>query len=89
MPGISVEKLTLSIEISRFMQRLRTMKLSRVPGVAETLDWAQALAVLHASHLDESLVRETLGCFLKDESDLRLFGAALDAGSLEGMVGAA
>jgi len=53
-----------------------------VPGVAESLDWAQALVTLHASQLDEELVRETLGCFLKDEEDLRTVTARLDAGEL-------
>jgi hypothetical protein len=38
--------------------------------------------VLHATHLDEELVRETLGCFLKDEEDLRTVSARLDAGEL-------
>src|SRR5437870_1577317 len=37
----------LAHEIARFMERLRGVRLSKVPGVAETLDWAQALAVLH------------------------------------------
>jgi hypothetical protein len=53
-----------------------------VPGVAESLDWARALVALHATHLDEELVRETLGCFLKDEEDLRTVSARLDAGEL-------
>ena len=41
------------------------------PGVAETLDWAQALSSLHADHLDEELVLETLGCVLKDPDDIK------------------
>ena len=61
----------LAGQITRFIQELRRMKLTKVPGVAETLDWAAALVALHASHLDEELVRETLGCFLKEEADLR------------------
>ncbi len=51
------------------------MRLAKVPGVAETLDWAQALASLHADHLDEVVVAETLGCFLKDADDIRRFKA--------------
>jgi len=43
--------------------------------VAETLDWAQALAALHADHLDEALVAETLGCVLKDAEDIKRFRA--------------
>ena len=65
----------LSQEITRFMERLRGMRLSKVPGVAETLDWAQALAVLHADHLDAELVQETLGCVLKDADDIKRFQA--------------
>ena len=41
------------------------------PGVAETLDWAHALVALHADALDDTTVTETLGCFLKDEADVR------------------
>lgn len=76
----------LAAEVATFMQSLRQAKLSKTPGVAEALDWAAALVALHASQLDESLVRETLGCFLKDESDLRTIGAALDTGHLPDML---
>jgi MoxR-like ATPase len=65
----------LAHEIARFMERLRGVRLSKVPGVAETLDWAQALAVLHADHLDADLVKETLGCVLKDADDIKRFNA--------------
>jgi len=61
----------LAREISRFMESLRTVRLSKLPGVAETLDWAQALSSLHADHLDEELVLETLGCVLKDPDDIK------------------
>jgi MoxR-like ATPase len=65
----------LAREIASFMERLRKMRLSKIPGVAETLDWAQALAVLHADHLDAELVKETLGCVLKDADDIKRFNA--------------
>jgi MoxR-like ATPase len=65
----------LAREVARFMERLRGIRLSKVPGVAETLDWAQALAVLHADHLDAALVQETLGCVLKDADDIKRFQA--------------
>ncbi len=83
VPGINER---LAGEIARFMQTVRQMKLAKVPGVAETLDWAMALVALHASHLDSEVVRETLGCFLKDEGDLKKFQAELDAGHLARMV---
>jgi MoxR-like ATPase len=72
VPEISAR---LAGQIARFMERLRGMRLSKVPGVAETLDWAQALAVLHADHLDPELVKETLGCVLKDADDIKRFHA--------------
>src|SRR5213593_2441761 len=63
VPGINGR---LTREIAKFMETLRQVRLAKVPGVAETLDWAQALASLHADHIDEALVAETLGCVLKD-----------------------
>jgi MoxR-like ATPase len=68
VPGINER---LAKEVTRFMETLRTVRLAKVPGVAETLDWAQALVSLHADHLDEALVAETLGCVLKDPDDIR------------------
>jgi hypothetical protein len=44
--------------------------------VAETLDWANALVALQAQELNDEIVNETLGCFLKDESDISAFKAA-------------
>jgi MoxR-like ATPase len=70
VPGISTR---LASEVARFMETLRRMRLAKVPGVAETLDWAQALAALHADHLDEAVVGETLGCVLKDADDMKRF----------------
>jgi hypothetical protein len=59
------------------------MRLNKVPGVAETLDWALALASLHADHLDEAVVRETIGCVLKDADDIRRFRAEVQKAGLE------
>src|SRR5499426_3983560 len=79
IPGIDER---LAREVTAFIHSLRRMKLAKVPGVAESIDWARALVALHATQLDEELVRETLGCFLKDEQDLRTVSARLDAGEL-------
>ncbi len=76
----------LAGEVTRFLQSLRRMELAKVPGVAETLDWARALVALDATALDAELVRETLGCVLKDEADLRRTVVALDDGGLDGML---
>jgi MoxR-like ATPase len=70
VPGLNGR---LGQEIARFMASLRQLRLAKVPGVAETLDWANALASLHADHLDTELVAETLGCVLKDADDIKRF----------------
>src|SRR3989441_2986868 len=72
VPGINGR---LAREIAKFMETLRQVRLAKVPGVAETLHWAQALASLHADHIDEALVNETLGCGLKDVDDMIRFRA--------------
>jgi hypothetical protein len=64
------------------MESLRGMRLAKIPGVAETLDWAQALAGLHADHLDEVVVSETLGCVLKDADDIRRFKSEVSKNGL-------
>lgn len=84
VPGASDR---LARQIASFMQAARAMKLAKTPGVAETLDWCRALVALHADALDAELVRETLGCFLKDEGDLRAFATQLEATGLTGMIG--
>lgn len=69
----------LAAEVGRFVQALRGRRLHKTPGVAESLDWAQALVRLGNDHLDREAVEETLGCLLKDKNDLtELSGAALD-----------
>lgn len=61
----------LSEQITRFMQELRKMKLEKTPGLAETLDWAMALAALHIDHLDKTIIEQTLGVVLKEWQDTR------------------
>jgi MoxR-like ATPase len=70
IPDISRQ---LSDEIGHFMQRIRTRRLYKSPGIAETLDWARALIQLHIDHLDPEGVEETLGCVLKDYHDMKAF----------------
>ncbi len=79
VPGINAR---LAGEIARFMESLRRVRLAKVPGVAETLDWAQALAGLHAEYLDEEIVAETLGCILKDVDDIKRFRAEVGKSGL-------
>jgi len=61
----------LGQQICQFMNGVRQMKLDKVPGVAETIDWAQALAALHIDHLEKEVVEQTLGIVLKDWKDIR------------------
>jgi MoxR-like ATPase len=63
-------------EIGRFVQGLRKRRFSKTPGVAETIDWAQALVRLHRDHLEAEVVSETLGCLLKDHHDIEALGTA-------------
>ena len=48
------------------METIRQMPLQKVPGVAESLDWAQALISMHRSELNKDTVQETLGCFTQE-----------------------
>lgn len=68
LPGIDER---LGVQICRFMQELRQMRLEKIPGIAETLDWATVLANLHFDHLDSRVVEATLGVILKDWQDIR------------------
>jgi MoxR-like ATPase len=86
VPGIDAR---LAREVARFMESLRRVRLAKVPGVAETLDWAQALAALHADHLDETVVTETLGCVLKDADDIKKFRAEIGKAGLAPFIAAA
>lgn len=66
LPGISD---TLAGQMTRMMAELRAMPLRKLPGVAETLDWALALTSLGRDSLDEDTVRRTRGCILKARED--------------------
>jgi MoxR-like ATPase len=66
LPGIGEE---LSRQVVVFVQALRGLNLSRSPGIAETLDWAQALTALNKKSLDPAAVEETLGCVSKSVED--------------------
>jgi MoxR-like ATPase len=61
---------TLSREVVAFTQRLRAMDLFKAPGIAETLDWAEALVALDRIALDPETVASTLGALLKYQDDI-------------------
>ena len=60
----------LSHEVVAFTQRLRAMDLFKSPGIAETLDWAEALVALDKIALDPDTVANTLGALLKYQDDI-------------------
>jgi MoxR-like ATPase len=60
----------LSREVVAFVQKLRSMDLFKLPGVAETIDWCQALTALDAVALDPATVDDTLGVLLKYQDDI-------------------
>jgi MoxR-like ATPase len=68
----------LARQVARAVARLRSMDVAKRPGVAETIDWSQALAFLGAERLEPDVVSATLGALLKDHEDLELVRAKLD-----------
>lgn len=60
----------LSREIVAFVQKLRGLDLYKNPGIAETIDWAEALTALDAISLDRQSVNDTLGALLKYQDDI-------------------
>ena len=80
VPGISRR---LATEVARVMAYLRTRTLSKVPGVAESLDWSAALVALGRAELNSDTITATAGCVLKDADDLKRLdedeGAAITA----------
>jgi MoxR-like ATPase len=70
----------LARQVAAAVEELRRRDLVKPPGVAETIDWAEALSALGAQELDRELAATTLGAVLKYREDLeRVRGAALDA----------
>jgi MoxR-like ATPase len=66
-PGVAA---SLAREVVSFVQRLRGADLTKVPGIAETLDWAAALTALGAQRLEPTQVEQTLGVILKYQEDV-------------------
>ena len=63
----------LAEQIAEVMVRLRDYHFNKVPGVAESLDWARSLVALHKGQLDMDIIEQTLGVILKDQEDWELF----------------
>ncbi len=77
----------LARQVAAATERLRSMDLYKPPGIAETLDWTQALVALGAKELDERLVRATLGSVLKYREDQQRVSSAGLAALLGGVGG--
>lgn len=75
VPGLDE---ALAKSVVRVVGALRAMDLRKVPSVAETIDWARTLLALGADHLDETVVRDSLGVLLKHQDDILKAGAKLD-----------
>lgn len=67
VPGAGQE---LARQIVAFVQRLRQIDLYKLPGIAETLEWARALMQLDALVLDPEVIQHTLGVLLKYQDDI-------------------
>jgi MoxR-like ATPase len=75
-PDVQAE---LARQAVAFVQQLRTADLYKAPGVAETLDWLNALAALDLATLEEAAVADTLGVLLKYREDVQQVQAGLPA----------
>mgnify|MGYP001035928575 CR=1 FL=1 len=82
VPGINER---LAQQITTFIHELRREDLYKLPGVAETLDWAAALLALNQRELSTEIASATLGAILKHQEDLQ----AIRKGKLENLVAAA
>lgn len=68
LPDIEQE---LVMRMVRLVQHLRTQKLDKTPGIAETLDWARGLLALGYADMDAEGIEKSLGCLLKSADDIR------------------
>lgn len=70
---------TLSKSLVNFVQSLRKIDLKKAPSISETIDWANALLLLHADQLDRAMVESTLNVLLKFQDDIALVSSDLPA----------
>jgi MoxR-like ATPase len=69
VPGVPER---LAAATAAFVAGLRDLDLAKAPGVAETIDWTQALVALGCEELDATVVEQTLGAVLKHHEDLEM-----------------
>ncbi|CAN5497696.1 MoxR family ATPase [soil metagenome] len=82
VPGVNDR---LAMQIATFVAELRQIDLYKVPGVAETLDWAAALMALSQTELSSEVASTTLGAILKHQEDIQ----SIRKGKLDELIGAA
>ncbi len=82
VPGISEQ---LAAQVVSFIQAVRQKELYKAPGVAETLDWAEALGYLSTEILDAAVVNSTLGIILKYQDDVDRIHGQVTSAILEAM----
>ena len=70
-------KENLARQVCSVMHRIREMDFLKKPGIAETLDWAEALVTLHKETIDNQTFEETLGCIFKYREDMDAFRETL------------
>lgn len=80
LPGISER---LAQEVAEFVGRIRQLELDKLPGTAEALDWARALAALGCHRLDADSFSATLTAIAKTKNDRQVLQSALEDGRLQ------
>ena len=65
------------LKLVMFVEHLRNQKLQKIPGIAETIDWANALITLETKTLSPEVIERTLGCVLKSNADIELIKSNL------------
>jgi MoxR-like ATPase len=75
LPNIETELMTQVVE---FVQQLRTQKLNKIPGISETIDWAESLNALGYRNLNQKAFQQTLGCVLKSVEDIEQVKNGMD-----------
>ena len=74
----------LARQVAGAVEALRGLNLYKPPGVAETIDWAQALTVLGTDQLDAASLVDSLGAVVKERDDLEVVDGHLDELAIDG-----
>lgn len=75
----------LAQQVCRVMNRIREIDFLKKPGIAETLDWTEALMKLHQNTVDGTILEETLGCIFKYREDMKIFRENFGDRQFEGL----